>query len=668
MEYGKKYHNCLRLQITPDIQSEDRIRDLVSHCLQYGFDNVMLMINVEDFNRGHITREAAKDWVAVLKTAKTALEDAGITVSLNNWIEMGHADRGMKPYPGQNFGYLTDMNGRTATFCTCPLDPVWRSYYMDYITFLIEELHPDTFWIEDDFRMHNHAPLAGIGCFCPLHMAEYNRRLGRNLTREEFVSRAFAPGLPTEERRVFLDVSWAGMRDLAAEITKTIRKADPHTEVGLMSSAANAHAAEGRDWKELFDIISDGGNKIHRIHMCYGEPSGKDYIWYCNSVSMPVRAASPADTVVMPEVEHGPASQWGRSPRFLRFALDCAIPLVLSGMTYSLYDFIGNGVRESLGYGQVVRDQQPLMQAVLDMHLHFDSLAGVAVPTDIRSAYHLPIRNRGCQDLFAKEFSLAAYLSALGVSYHYTHEKNLTGETVFLCEDSVQYFDDDALTALFRNNFVIADGTAALALANRGLLHLISAKSARLVKPSTGFHAYEECADDTLMIDGVRRLRASGRASAGDFVDIVYDDGVVSHTDMMNHQLERVANGFSEGDGFVVVPYCLCQRNPSQFCDLRRYFLLRAITAHTKRVAVVGTECISPYLFRADEHTVLVLLNGNCDSYNTLTFTLEGVDFRKINRLNRDGTSEPIPFTQKEHEIRIETTVEYYAATILIFD
>ena len=116
MEYGKKFHNCLRVQITPDAQSGDRIRDLVSHCLQYGFDNVMLMINVEDFNRGHITREAAKEWVAVLKAAKAALEDAGISVSLNNWIEMGHADRGMKPYPGQNFGYLTDMNGRTINF------------------------------------------------------------------------------------------------------------------------------------------------------------------------------------------------------------------------------------------------------------------------------------------------------------------------------------------------------------------------------------------------------------------------------------------------------------------------------------------------------------------------------------------------------------------------
>ena len=666
MEYGIKYHNCLRLQITPDAQSGERINDLVSHCLKYGFDNVMLMINTEDFNRGHITREAAKEWVGVLKTAKAALEDAGISVSLNNWITMGHADRGMQPYPGQNFGYLTDMNGRTATFCTCPLDPAWRSYYMDYITFLIEELHPDTFWIEDDFRMHNHAPLSGVGCFCPLHMAEYNRRLGKNLTREEFVSRAFTPGSPTEERKVFLDVCWAGLRDLAATIVKTIKAADPHTEVGLMA-AGPSHAIEGRDWKELFDVISDGGNKIHRIHMCYGEPSGKDYLWYCNSVSMPVRAASPSDSVIMPEVEHGPASQWGRSPRFLRFALDCAIPLVLSGMTYSIYDFIGNGVRESLGFGQVVRDQQPFMQAVLDIHLQFDSLAGVAIPTDTRSSYYLPIYDRGYQDLLAKEFSFAAYLSALGVSYHYTDKKNLTGETVFLCGDSVQYFDDDALTALFTNNYVIVEGTAALALADRGLLHLISAKSARRVKPGTGFHACEECADDTLIIEGVRKLRASGRANAGDFVDIVYDGRVVSHTDIMNHQLVRVANGFTEGDGFAVVPYCLGKSTPSQFCDLRRYFLLRTIAAQTKRVAIVGTECISPYLFRAGERSVLVLLNSNCDSYDTLTLTLEGVEFKTISRLNRDGTWEPVPFERNGNELSIRTNVEYYSATILVF-
>ena len=93
MKYDK-FHNCLRLQITCDELSEKRIEALVAHCVNYGFDNVMLMINTEEFNIGHITLEEAKPWVDVLKRAKEKLEEKGIVVSLNNWMELGHADRG----------------------------------------------------------------------------------------------------------------------------------------------------------------------------------------------------------------------------------------------------------------------------------------------------------------------------------------------------------------------------------------------------------------------------------------------------------------------------------------------------------------------------------------------------------------------------------------------
>mgnify|MGYP003502628909 CR=1 FL=1 len=54
MDYSK-YNNCLRLQITMDSNFEDRLNSLVKHCLKYGFNNVMLMLNTEEFFDGHIT-------------------------------------------------------------------------------------------------------------------------------------------------------------------------------------------------------------------------------------------------------------------------------------------------------------------------------------------------------------------------------------------------------------------------------------------------------------------------------------------------------------------------------------------------------------------------------------------------------------------------------------
>ena len=59
MQYSK-YHNCLRLPITNDEMQDIRINDLAGHCIKYGFDNVMLMINQEEFNLGHIPLDKAR--------------------------------------------------------------------------------------------------------------------------------------------------------------------------------------------------------------------------------------------------------------------------------------------------------------------------------------------------------------------------------------------------------------------------------------------------------------------------------------------------------------------------------------------------------------------------------------------------------------------------------
>jgi hypothetical protein len=43
---------------------------------------------------------------------------------------------------------------------------------------------PEILHIDDDFPYHNHRP-AAWGCFCPLHLAEISRRLGRPIDRSE---------------------------------------------------------------------------------------------------------------------------------------------------------------------------------------------------------------------------------------------------------------------------------------------------------------------------------------------------------------------------------------------------------------------------------------------------------------------------------------------------
>lgn len=83
MEYGKVFHNCLRLQFTADEMLDERIDLAVEHCVKYGFDNIALMINAEEFNLGHITLKEADGWISALEKAKARFIAAGVSVSVN---------------------------------------------------------------------------------------------------------------------------------------------------------------------------------------------------------------------------------------------------------------------------------------------------------------------------------------------------------------------------------------------------------------------------------------------------------------------------------------------------------------------------------------------------------------------------------------------------------
>lgn len=666
MQYSK-YHNCLRLPITNDEMQDIRINDLAEHCIKYGFDNVMLMINQEEFNLGHIPLDKARPWIAVIKKAAERLRENGISVSVNNWIEIGHADRGRTLAPGQNFRLMTDRNGKMATMQVCPLCDNWWEYYKEYISLLVSEVKPDTFWIEDDFRLHNHSPLEGIGCFCEEHMALYNKKLNTAYSREEFVKRVFAPGKCTPERRAWLDVSRETMLTLAERITAAVKQANRDTDVGLMSSAPQMHCLEARDWDALYNIIGKGGNKINRIHLYYGEGSGKDTLYYLNSVSMAIRAMADDSVIVMPETENGCASSvYYRNPRFLRFTLESAIPLVLSGMTYSLYGFIGSGVREQAGYAAEVRALTPFMQAIENLNLRFSALSGVVIPTDPDACYYGEIET-DYTDLEPNEYQIAAHLSGMGVPYRYSREKVFNGETVFICGTSAAAFSNEELKQLFRDNYVIIDGGGVLELKKRGLLSLINAEGAERIPWENGCCRYEKCADGETEIYGVRRLRAGCGSYTGDFVNIEYSGSVDVKTRARNQYMEVKCPALTCGNGFFVVPYCINKRLYGLFCELRRYFILKAIRDNTPVYACCDIDGISPYLYRREQDYVLVLVNGNVQSYTEIPLEVKGICFDKIYRLNRKGEAEPVDYIKNGSSVVLKQEIEYLSATALIF-
>lgn len=101
----------------------------------------------------------------------------------------------------------------------CPLDAAFQDYIRAAFRHLAS-LRPAFFMVDDDFRL-----LSGRnGCYCPLHLAQFGRRLGRAFTREELLEVLREDAATTREYDALLLDSLMG---LAGVIRDAIDETDP---------------------------------------------------------------------------------------------------------------------------------------------------------------------------------------------------------------------------------------------------------------------------------------------------------------------------------------------------------------------------------------------------------------------------------------------------------
>lgn len=665
-----KFMNCLRIAIVPGWHEADRIESVKNFCVKHGFGNVMLFINAEEYNLGHMTIEEAKPWVETMKRAKKVLNAEGISVSVNPWIEWGHLDRGRKLKPGQDFTTMVDMNGKKTDMVACFYDENWRKYYLSFLEYLLREVQPDVYWIEDDFRLHNHGNLEYGGCFCDLHMQRYNAKLGTNYTREEFVKKVFSEGGLNPERKAWADVSREGILEIAEIIGKKIAEVSPDTDVALMSSAPSSHGLEARNWKGVLEALSQGKEKTNRIHLpAYAEISGKLYYHAFQSVSMVIRALGPEDTRILPELENATFNTFSKDSRFLRFQVESAIPLLISGMTYDIFDFVGNGAVEKFGYGEVLEDIYPYLQGIMDLKLSFGEMTGIVIPIDERAIYYRKYKNHWGDLAPYGEYVMGSFLAEAGFICKYSTEKQFRGKIVCLTGDNIQYFTDIQLKELFANNYIILEGGAVLELYNRGLGELALVEKAEFLEGDQDIQSYEQD-EKGMNVNGIVGYRASAQKSLGDYVRITYAKPLDIYTKMYSSKFEYVGDGIVRAENFAVLPYVINRLLFEQFHDLRRTALWETLKKTPGDNPLVYSEyaAIVPYLFEEKNRYVLMLVNTTVNSFDHVNISLKNMAYRSVEEVGRDGEISPCRYEKTEQGIIIAEDFEFLSTKTLIFN
>lgn len=248
-------------------------------------------------------REAAK-----FAMFKKELDRDNIPVGILVQATIGHRP-GLSPSPFQKYVSLIDG---TEQGYHCPMDERFLAHMRGQFKRIASE-HPHAIMIDDDFRLT--ARPAGQGCACPAHMAEFNRRAGTKMTREELYSHIMShpDGDPLTE--IFLDVQRDSLVAAARAFREGVDAADPGIQGINCTSGDYCESVEytSKIW------AGKGNPTIVRLpNGTYVPESAKtisDTMRRCAACSAKLRRAGV--DILLAETDTIPFNRYGKSARYL---------------------------------------------------------------------------------------------------------------------------------------------------------------------------------------------------------------------------------------------------------------------------------------------------------------------------------------------------------------
>lgn len=595
-------HFTLRMQFGPHQDPDGVTEQLLQLVREAPADEIMFFCFAEEQNDGHDTLERIQQWIDRSRPYRRALKEAGVETSLNPWHSVLHCDRHRTLKPGQNWQNMIGSKGGREKAVVCFLDTDWQEYFFETLRMYAKESFR-VVWIDDDIRYHNHGDLHWGGCFCPLHVAEFNKRAQTNATREEIVDACLQPGPPHPWRAIWMDMWQDTILKFLDGCRKILKEGD--TKMGLMSSSMEAHSAEGRRWEEWWDVFGGGRPPVHRPHFwSYENATGPMLI---NGAIMldQNRTIQPDEIESGPEIENFTYGQWQKSYRQINAQMSVAHILGSTNLNISLFDFMGNRPDDEPERAEFLKRIRPNMDWLADTFPMTMKSVGVGVPwnqdmgrtihtTEGNSWYELQCASRGW----------AHWLGSAGIAFSARPQEKVNA----LAGQIVSSFEEETLKKWLSAG-VLLDGEAAAIICERGPGKLIGVKSGKMVNQDEILYSIEECRDKDFSLRGGAQISVNDREHTRYLFQGELEEGAHAISDLRDPLQRIVGHGaftFENelGGRVAVVPWNAKGKVPMM--DVRRACQLKRIVqwlAHgTETGSVDGVAWLFPQFLKDEEN------------------------------------------------------------------
>ena len=421
-------------EIVEDVRAQ--FRNGVSSCPLF-----MIKLVPEGIPAWDKAEKAAK----IFRRFKEALDRDGILVGILVQATLGHRREGHDS-PFQK--YVSLISGVEEGY-HCPMDPAFLEHMKGQMKRIAEE-HPRAMMIDDDFRLT--ARPSGQGCACPRHMAEFNRRAGKSMTREELYSHIMShpDGDPLTE--IFLDVQRDSLVEAARAFREGVDAADP-TIQGINCTSA--------DYCESVDYTSKvwagrGNPTIVRL------PNGTYVPESAKTISDTMRrvAATSAKLrkkgvdILLAETDTIPFNRYGKSARYLHAHFTLCFLDGLYGAKHWITRLAAHEPESGRAFRKILGEHHDYYEAIHSLVKDGVRWVGASSAFIIqeRHSYH-------SKDIwrYHENYWATAVLERMGIPFYFSNESE---PATFLEDKIVRDMTDDQIRAFLDGSVFITSEVA----------------------------------------------------------------------------------------------------------------------------------------------------------------------------------------------------------------
>lgn len=158
--------------------------------------------------------------------------ETGVWISaLGHGIALTHEQNKKEDGYTQIHGVMGDSYG----YAYCPSDERFAADYAEKVA-LIAKMKPDIIMLDDDFRLNTRQYY--MGCFCPIHLEEYYKRIGERIPREKLEKLIFSGG-KNKYRSEYMKLSADTLLGFAKKMRKAVDTVDESIRLGACTTMEN---------------------------------------------------------------------------------------------------------------------------------------------------------------------------------------------------------------------------------------------------------------------------------------------------------------------------------------------------------------------------------------------------------------------------------------------